>query len=104
MTWVAFFGLILTTFLVTCCCTCGDFMRNQNEYSSFIMNCKYMNGHKFPYIQSNEWETDHRCYCRYFEFMNPSTFTPVFVIIMLSIIWLSCLKVFVTSKVDKVFF
>lgn len=103
----AFLGLIVVSALMICCFSCGDFMRNEDQYFDFTWEtCQYMKKHKFPYVGaeasnesgSNKFETDYRCYCRYFEFMRPRTLTPVFVTLILFVTWSLCLAIAVGNK------
>lgn len=94
-----FLGLIVVSTLMICCFSCGDFMRNEDKYFDFKWeHCKYMTKDKFPYVQSNEPESDYRCYCRYFEFIQPHSLTPIFVILILCLAWFSCLGLCVGNK------
>lgn len=99
-----FVGLIVTIGLIIVCCSCGDFMRNEDKYFDFKWdNCRYMVKHKFPYTESNEpgsnkFESDYRCYCRYFEFMRPHTLGPIFAILILFLSTSYCLALVIGNK------
>ena len=99
MRFAGFVGLIVTTGLIIVCCSCGDFMRNEDKYFNFKWEtCQYMTKHKFPYIESNKFESDYRCYCRYFEFMSPHTLTPILAMLILFLAWFYCLALVIGNK------
>ena len=100
---VGFVGLIVTTGLIIVCCSCGDFMKNEDKYFDFKWDhCQYMVKHKFPYTESsfdsNRFESDYRCYCRYFEFMRPHSLGPIFAMLILLLTWLYCLAITFGNK------